>query len=101
MVWLLVELDTAPHWPSEEVSLEFGGRTLYLRPRQGESLPDLRLEYGGASELDSVREIANQFLSAWCWWFHEDLEVRYAWQSAYGDRFPSWKEKGTGVKSGL
>jgi hypothetical protein len=35
--WLVVELDEAPHWPSDEVSLEFGGRTLFLatseRPR--------------------------------------------------------------------
>lgn len=67
-MWMIVTVETELEWPAEETSVPFTGHTLILRPPDGDSAPDVRLQYGHPqSELEAFDTIC-RFLTALSWW---------------------------------
>src|SRR5947208_3351831 len=68
--WMIVTVETGIEWPTEETTITFAGRTLMLRPPDGNAAADVRLEYDHPESRRDAFEAISRFLSALSWWRH-------------------------------
>jgi hypothetical protein len=76
-LWFIAPLEEVELWPSREGSIWFMGHELFLRPMDGDALPDVRLQYESPEEESSAVETIFQFLSMWSWWHHAPARVGF------------------------
>jgi hypothetical protein len=66
--WMIVSVESQAFWPINETSIEFNGRTLILRPPNGDTSADIRTAYLHPGQLQNALETIFRFLSAVSWW---------------------------------
>jgi len=67
-MWKIVGVETELEWPMEETQVSFMGHPLFLRPPEGESDADVRLQYDHPEDEKDAFGIICRFLSALSWW---------------------------------
>src|SRR5579872_6427575 len=74
-MWMIVTVDTEVEWPSKETSVQFAGHTLILRPPEGDSAADVRLQYDHPQSERAAYETISRFLSTLSWWRHRPIKA--------------------------
>jgi hypothetical protein len=76
--WLNVGVKGCADWPTEETTIEFGGRRLVLKPATRETDQSVNINLRGISDVDALTLI-NRFLSVLSWCDDQSMENRYGW----------------------
>lgn len=74
--WMIVTVESEVEWPAEEVSLQFMGQNLSLRPPDGNAAADVRMQYEHPQSENEALETICRFLSALSWWQHQPVHGR-------------------------
>ncbi len=67
-MWMIVTVETELEWPADETSVPFMGHTLILRPPDGDSAADVRLQYEHPQSEREALDTICRFLTALSWW---------------------------------
>lgn len=76
--WLNVGVAGTAMWPKTETEVQFGGRTLVLRPATRDTAQSVHIDLHGISDQDALTLI-NQFLSVLSWCDDQPMENKYGW----------------------
>lgn len=76
--WLTVGIIGTAIWPTKETTVQFGGRTLVLKPATRDTEQSINVNLHGISTVDALTLI-NRFLSVLSWCDDQPLENRYGW----------------------
>jgi hypothetical protein len=77
-MWRIVGVETQLEWPAEETTVAFMGHTLVLRPPEGASAADIRVQFEDAQSERKALETIFRFLTALSWWHHCPARVGLA-----------------------
>jgi hypothetical protein len=75
-MWMIVTVETEMEWPAEETSAPFMEHTLILRPPDGESAADVRLQYEHPQSEREAFDTICRFLTALSWWHRRPARAR-------------------------
>ena len=75
-MWMIITVETELEWPAEETSVSFMGRTLILRPPDGDSAPDVRLQYEHPQSEREAFDTICRFLTALSWWYRRPARAK-------------------------
>ncbi|MEO9591380.1 methylamine utilization protein MauJ [Rhodopirellula bahusiensis] len=70
LCWMIITVETTIGWPAIETSVTFAGETLLLRPQDGDSSADVRMQYAHPQNEHATFELISRFLSCLSWWYH-------------------------------
>lgn len=63
--WLVIGLESGVHWPTAEITVNFEGHEIVLRPETERLAPSIAMTYEG--ELETALALARRFLSSLAW----------------------------------
>jgi hypothetical protein len=98
-MWMVASIEKTRLWPNEEVEVHFEGHTLVLRPPDGDSLPDIRLQWETGKDENEAYRIINHFLTCWSWWYHVPARIGWCHYSTVAIRIG--KSPGTILQEGF
>ncbi len=75
-MWMIVTVETELEWPAEETSVPFRGHTLILRPPDGDSAADVRLQFDHPQSEREAFDTICRFLTALSWWYRRPARAR-------------------------
>ena len=75
-MWMIVTVETELEWPAEETAVSFMKHTLILRPPNGDSAADVRLQYEHPQSEQKTFETICGFLTALSWWYRRPARAR-------------------------
>src|SRR5262245_351237 len=75
--WMVITVVTEIEWPTEEITIDFMGHSLILRPPAGDSAADVRLQYEHPEDEQKAVEIICRFLSVLSWHYRRPARGRY------------------------
>ena len=73
---MIVTVETELEWSAEETSVAFMDHTLILRPPDGDSAADLRIQYEHPQSQQEVFETICRFLTTLSWWHRRPARGR-------------------------
>jgi methylamine utilization protein MauJ len=74
-MWMIITVETGIEWPDEEISVECMGRSLLLRPPEGNSAADVRIQYNHPEQERETFEFICRFLSGLSWWYKRPVKT--------------------------
>lgn len=71
-MWAVIGLETGFEWPAKEMTVNYKGHKILLRPETAELAPTIAVEYSHPTTYEEAASVGTEFLSALAW-----VEGRY------------------------